>query len=231
MIARINEMLSKALPGLGRPKRHLLAQIAKFSSVKESYAQIGEDKIAIGMLQEMKLDAPIFYVDIGANHPTRLSNTYRMYREGGSGIVIEPNSELIGLHKTIRPRDIQLAVGCGKANNLLKFYYSKTPVLSSFAKSEVDELWSTDFLPVFTLDRICVDLSVERIDFLSIDVEGLDVDVLDGATQTLRKTRLVCIEANNDEAEQFIMARMAANGFRLALKNKWNLFFVPEGKT
>lgn len=222
----LNDLLSKSFPALGRPKRRLLAEMAHRSRKRDSYAQTGEDKIAIDLLKDMGLIGPIFYIDVGANHPTRLSNTYRMYREGSHGIVIEPNAELVNLHKKIRPRDLQLAVGCGKSNSLLRFYYSKTPVLSSFDQREVNDLWRTDILPVFTLDSICENLGVDHIDFLSIDVEGLDVEVLEGARNVLRKTRLVCIEANDSTIENTINITMAANDFKLKIKNGWNLFFV-----
>jgi FkbM family methyltransferase len=225
LVASINHWLSLTFPGLGKPKRLLLAYLAKFQDIHQSYSQIGEDQIAIKILNEMKIVGPFFYIDIGANHPTRLSNTYRMYREGSKGIAIEPNAELLSLHKRIRPRDIQLGIGCGKNNELLKFYYSKTPVLSSFSKLEVKELWGTDFLPVFKLDKICEDLSIKRIDFLSIDVEGFDIEALEGSLNALKFTRLVCIEANSVAIEKIIIKFMVASGFQLKLKNEWNLFF------
>ena len=228
MLSKLNGFAANKLPWLGKPKRYVLACWAKHASLKSSYAQIGDDLIAMDLLKDVVRNRPIFYIDVGANHPSRLSNTYRMYREGASGITIDPNDELMRLHQLIRPRDIQLSVGCGKAIELCKFYYSTTPVLSSFSASQVDNVWGVGYLPVFTLDRICEDLKIDRVDFLSIDVEGLDIQVLEGSTDTLRKTSLVCVEANSTEEERNIIEFMAGQQFELKVKNRWNLFFMRK---
>jgi len=226
MSRRLNRLISHVSPGLGKFKRILLAYLAKLLPIRKSYAQLGDDEIAISFLCSIGKAKKLFYVDIGANHPTRLSNTYRMYREGARGLIIEPNIELIQLHKRIRPFDVQLAVGTGSSDKISKFYISKTPVLSSFQKNQVDDLWSTEYLPVFMLDTICLNLNITSIDFLSIDVEGLDLDVLKGAINALKFTRLVCVEANNAQEEASISLFMSANGFELHNKNQWNLFYV-----
>ena len=226
MLSTIHLCIANKLPALGKLKRYLLAYLAQYSKTRDSYAQIGDDKIAIDLLKEKVLDRPIFYIDVGANHPSRLSNTYRMYREGAAGVTIDPNDELMRLHQLIRPRDIQLSIGCGRNAELLKFYYSTTPVLSSFSESQVDNVWHSSYLPVFTLDKICSDLKIATVDFLSIDVEGLDIEVLEGASETLLKTYLICIEANSEESERAIISYMNSKNFELKIKNKWNLFFI-----
>lgn len=228
MLSKIKGYIAKKFPIIGRPKRLFLAYISKHTKIKKSYSQIGEDEIALKILGEGGINNPIFYVDIGANHPSRLSNTYRMYREGSSGITIEPNEELAQLHRLIRPRDTQLAIGCGRASQIKKFYYSKVPVLSSFNQCEVEQVWQIGYLPIFTLDKICKDLEIKSIDFLSIDVEGLDLDVLEGGIEILKNTYLVCIEANTNESESKICNFMKQNNFDFILKNKWNLFFVNK---
>lgn len=228
MLSAIHLYIANKLPALGKPKRYLLGYLAKYSKKRDSYAQIGDDKIAIDLLKEKVLDRPIFYIDVGANHPSRLSNTYRMYREGAAGVTIDPNDELMRLHQLIRPRDIQLSIGCGKNAKLLKFYYSTTPVLSSFSESQVSNVWRASYLPIFTLDKICADLKIAFVDFLSIDVEGLDIEILEGANETLLKTYLICIEANSEESELMIISYMNSKNFELRIKNKWNLFFIRK---
>ncbi len=226
MLRKIHGYVADLLPALGKPKRFLLAYLNKYLKIKDSYSQIGDDKIAIELLKTRAINRPLFYIDVGANHPSKLSNTYRMYREGGKGITIDPNAELMRLHKLVRPMDIQLAVGCGCEIKLQKFYYSKTPVLSSFEKTQVGNMWGEDYLPVFTLDKICADINVSNVDFLSIDTEGLDIEVLKGATKTLTKTYLVCIEANTADHEATIIQYMNAQNFKLSVNNRFNLFFI-----
>jgi len=72
------------------------------------------------------------YIDVGANHPTKLSNTYRLYREGFTEIVMEPYCSLLRLHHMIRPNDLHLGIGCGDMSALPK---SSTPPPTSSALS------------------------------------------------------------------------------------------------
>ena len=192
---KINTYITHKFPFVGIPKRLIRAYYAKFSKIIDTYAQYNEDQIALEILSKRLDKSSIFYIDIGANHPSTISNTYLMYRYGSKGVTIDPNIELMKLHRLIRPRDIRLCVGCGRESGLSKFYYSKVPVLSSFSKLEVCDLWTEEYLPVFSLDKICEDLKITSIDFLSIDVEGLDIEVLHGAIKILPKTYLICIEA------------------------------------
>lgn len=221
-----NKFLVSKIPVLGKPKRLILAYFAQISSIKKSYSQNEEDNIAIEVLSQLGNGENIFYIDIGANHPSRLSNTYKMYRYGHYGITIEPNNELINLHRITRPRDIQLNVGCGSENKIASFFLSKTPVLSSFLKGEVDELWKTEYLPIFKLDSICENLNISKVDFLSIDVEGFDLEVLKGAKKILKNICLVCVEANSDNIANAIHDFLLENNFRLHKKIKWNYFYV-----
>lgn len=79
------------------------------------YSQEGEERI-LERLFKGKTNG--FYVDCGANHPIRYSNTYRLYRKGWRGIVIDalPGTEKI--YSRIRPRDIVVESGVGGGKNL-----------------------------------------------------------------------------------------------------------------
>jgi len=229
-LSQLNTLLSQVLPGLGKIKRFVLAHLHSVQVKKKSYAQMNEDLIARKILNTKFGKKNIFYVDIGANHPTRISNTYLFYRDGSYGLTIEPNSELIRLHRNIRPRDTQLQVGCYSKNTIKRFFYSKTPVLSSFKKGVVKNLHKQAFLPVFTLDSICKLLSIKSVDFLSIDAEGLDLDVLIGSKNILKKTYLICIEANFIHERIKIINFLEKQKFSLKYESNGNLFFTNKNK-
>ena len=53
------------------------------------------------------------YLDIGANHPVRLNNTYLFYLRGYKGVLVEPNVSLCERLRAVRPRDTTLAAGIG----------------------------------------------------------------------------------------------------------------------
>jgi hypothetical protein len=63
------------------------------------------------------------YVDVGANHPTSISNTFLLYRHGLHGVTIEPNPELSQLHRRFRRRDVVVSVGSSKACPTLQLSY------------------------------------------------------------------------------------------------------------
>lgn len=148
------------------------------------YAQDGEDLILDRYLEGQ---ASGFYVDIGAHHPMRFSNTYLFYRRGWRGINIDAMPGSMKAFARIRPRDIN--VECGVAGNAGRLTYHRfnESALNTFDATEAQ---LKDRAPYRLLDT--VEVAVERldallarhlpvgqqIDFLSVDVEGKDEEVL-----------------------------------------------------
>jgi FkbM family methyltransferase len=83
--------------------RHLIRAIDPWARL--SYAQEGED-VLLDRLLAKQTDG--FYVDVGAHHPKRFSNTHYFYMRGWSGINIEPNPVVVGSFRQMRRRDINL---------------------------------------------------------------------------------------------------------------------------
>ena len=107
-------------PWLGTIRRYLYALIDVYSSIQKTYSQHREDIWFKNALTSLDADAGI-YVDVGGNHPTRLSNTYLLYRSGYRGLIIEPNIELARLQRRFRRNDTVVAVGCGAQAALAEF--------------------------------------------------------------------------------------------------------------
>ncbi len=227
--------IARHLPFLGVPYRWMSALRHVLTPCQGTYSQHGEDA---HLLSELTRTAgrnvgDVFYVDVGAGHPTRLSNTYLLYRHGAKGIVIEPNRELLRQHRFFRKRDIHLPIGCGSTAGLGRFHVSATPVLSSFCENEIQggkirgmKILREEYVPIFPLDAVMREFPCIRIDVLSIDAEGLDLDVLKGAGETLRHTVLLVVEANSPEEEEGIINHLAGRfvlsrkcGCNLILKN------------
>ena len=213
--------LANAFPFLGRMKRMFRAIVDSRLPIRPSYSQYGEDAYFLKELSEFNLIGSI-YVDVGAGHPTSGSNTYLLYRKGLSGVVIEPNRELLFLHQVIRPQDIAIGVGCGQDVSLSKFQVFSTPVRSSFSQEDVKQTLArnirisrTEYLPILPLDLILAEIEYDWICLLSIDTEGLDYEVLLGATQTLKKTLFICIEANESETEKKIIGVLQKTNFEV----------------
>jgi FkbM family methyltransferase len=223
----MKNFLINHFPSLGKYKRFWVATIVNFQSSQKSYSQHQEDAYFYDLISNYKIDPKKdIYVDVGANHPMSISNTYLFYRNGYKGVAVDPNVELIGLFKTFRKRDIALAVGCGNENTVLKFKISKTPVLSSFSNEVEVDIYEEYYCPIFTIDDLLKNIDYGYIFLLSIDVEGLNFEVLSGSLKTLReKTLLLCIEYDDKEHE--IKKIMEQNGYTF-LKNiaNCNLVFL-----
>jgi FkbM family methyltransferase len=203
-------LLDKVLPFAGPIKRFIYAFWHASTPMRKSYSQFGEDTMIAGEFEGW-VPEETMYVDVGANHPTQISNSYLLYRKGYHGITIEPNAELVKLHRIFRRRDIQVNAGCGSKATLLQFYVSRTPVLSSFSKKEVKHFSRLEYLPILTIDQLLAPFKDNRIAFLSVDTEGFDLDVLLGAKETLKRTHLVCVEANDLGERDKIQEMMSEN--------------------
>lgn len=211
---------------LGKFKRFGKAWYHSIQPVKRSYSQHGEDVVIAEFLSQYDLQGSV-YVDIGANHPSDISNSYLLYRKGLRGIIVEPNPELVGLFKKFRPGDIALAIGCSNENTILPFHVSKTPVLSSFADTRDNNTYKTQYLPVIRLDDAIRHLKFTFVNLLSIDVEGLNYEVLEGARETLGKSLLICLEYDTD-GDRARFSQFLGDGFSLYGEMGCNLLFINK---
>jgi FkbM family methyltransferase len=221
---KIYKKIALKFPKLGKYKRILMA-ILDTINFKKSYSQYGEDEFICQFLFDRGIDKGI-YVDVGANHPTTISNTFALYKIGFKGYIIEPNKELANLYKYFRKRDIVFQFGLSNEVGLFVMNISKTPVLSSFNMLDEELIWKKEYIPVLKLDDIDNLLKLDHIDFLSIDTEGLNFKVLLGAIKTLKKTLLICVEVDNEKDELEVIELLCKKqNFKLIDKIHCNLFF------
>lgn len=169
----------------------------------KSWSQAGEDRL-LDRLMGQKSSG--FYVDIGAHDPIRLSNTKRFYDRGWTGINIEPNPDWHQLFVEQRPRDINLCCGAGGAMETLTYYEMEQRALSTFDPQQVavaekigGSVKKTHEIPVQTLENIFSEHIQQPIDFLSIDIEGLEYKALNSNDWNRWRPRFICIEAVSDE--------------------------------
>ena len=172
-----------------------------------SYSQDGEDMI-LKALYENRKNYKGFFVDVGAHHPVRYSNTYYFYKAGWTGINIEPTPTIMSSFKLFRRRDTNLNMGVARTKDKLTFYCFNEPALNTFSEEVAKRVDSADNkyritkelqVDVLPLSEI-LDLHVPRgrkIDFLSIDVEGLDFEVLQSNDWTKYKPQYLLVEDNS----------------------------------
>lgn len=151
---------------------------------RESYSQEGEDLILEAYLYKRSSG---FYVDVGAHHPKRYSNTYRLYLRGWRGLNIDANPGSMQIFRRIRPRDINVEAAVSSVTQELTYYVFADPALNTFDR-ELASKWASEKsfitqevkilpVPLWNLLDQYVPPNV-AIDLLSVDVEGLDYDVL-----------------------------------------------------
>ena len=180
-----------------------------------------------------------FYVDVGAHHPRRFSNTYSFYCRGWSGINIEPNPEAINAFQVDRERDINLQIGIAEHAEIITYYFFDEPALNTFDAALVKsrlattpyKVVRTSDTPVERLDHILGKHlpSGVKIDFLSIDVEGLDFAVLKSNDWKLFRPKCVLVEALETSLEDVmhgdIFQFMKNQGYELFAKTYNTLIF------
>jgi len=167
-----------------------------------TYAQEGEDRILLRIFEARGVG---FYVDVGAHHPTRFSNTHLLYLDGWRGINIDAMPGSMRAFDKARPDDVNLEMGVAEALGTLRYHMFNEPALNSFS-AEVAQAHEEDprfrvvrtvELPVMPLAAILERHAPQgvKIDLLSVDVEGLDLEVLRSNNWGRHRPTVVCVEA------------------------------------
>lgn len=173
--------------------------LVSFRLIQGSYSQHGEDLVIDKLLQHKQKG---IYVDVGAYDPIRLSNTYRFYKRGWRGINIEPNALNFKKFLSVRKRDTNLNCGVGTVEKDMLFYMLENDALATFSQKEADHyiecgysITGKERVPVRKLATIFNKyLKGEQIDFMSIDTQGKDMEVLRSNDWKKYRPRVICIE-------------------------------------
>jgi len=161
-----------------------IRQIWFTNYASESYSQEGEDMILDPFLDGRNSG---FYVDIGAHHPKRFSNTYRLYLTGWRGINVDANPGSMRIFQLVRPRDINIEAAVSSRRQELTYFVFNEPALNTFKKDlaldRVNEIYKIVEEINIRTEPLCELLGRSvpantKIDLLTVDVEGLDYDVL-----------------------------------------------------
>jgi len=168
-----------------------------------SYAQNFEDVMLARVFAGRNTG---FYVDVGAADPVNLSVTKWFYDLGWSGLNIEPNKQLFDRLAADRPRDINLDCGAGALASEAQFFEPDVGELSSFDPRVQDNAQrtgvpgSTRTAPVAPLtDLLKLHCPGRAIDFLKIDVEGWEAEVLKGLDLRQYRPIVILIEATRPQ--------------------------------
>jgi FkbM family methyltransferase len=180
-----------------------------------------------------------FYIDVGAGHPVADNVSFHFYLQGWRGIVVEPQERLCALYDNLRPRDIAASVLIGAEPGRAKFHevdrlhgFSTTVERHARGAAKFGASFRTSRKFVLTLASLCLTHRVRDIDFLKVDVEGAERDVLAGADWRRFRPKVVLVEAvapgdmaPSHEAWEPILT---GNGYAFAFFDGLNRFYVAD---
>jgi len=176
------------------------------------------------------LSRPGFFVEVGANQPQHDSQTWRFEQAGWTGILVEPQPDLAERLRGARRARVVAAACSSPANAGTRMRLFLSGPLSSFkrdlAVTGIVPRAAID-VPVRTLDNILIEADAPSpIDFVSIDVEGHEVEVLNGFDLTRWRPRLLLIEdhVTNLATHRFLTRA----GYRLMRRTGLNGWYVPR---
>jgi len=206
---------------------------------KRSYSQEGEDLILARFFEKQKIG---FYVDVGAHHPYRFSNTCFFYRRGWSGLNIDAMPGSMEAFRKTRSRDINLEVGVLRTKEKVPFFVFDDAALNGFWPDRGTAQKTNPGYNV--LSEILVDafplsdifnkhLSPnQEIDFLSIDAEGRDMDVVSSNDWVKYRPKVVVIELHGRDLHSLISTPMCEymeeRGYIPYAKSFNSVFFLEK---
>lgn len=171
---------------------------------QQSFSQEGEDLL---LWRLMGMDrSPGIYVDVGCNHPLRMSNTAFFYQRGWSGIAIDPNPDFAPAFRRHRRRDTFVNCGVGASDTVLPYYRFRQSLYNTFDTEKANQiaekhsdLMETVEVQVKPLQSILLKHwpHGKSICLMSIDCEGLDFEVIQSHDFDRFPVEFLCIEQDS----------------------------------
>ncbi len=235
----IRRVLKRIVPKTVKSKISKLLYSDTFKYARLSYSQEGEDLILERIFRGKNAG---YFVDVGAHHPRRLSNTYFFYKKGWRGINIDPMPGILAKFSEDRPNDTNIEVGVSDVNGVLEYYIFDEPALNTFDNKEAEYKDSLDECRIIDRQQIEVkrlDEILDRyldenqqIDFMNIDVEGLDLKVLKSNNWTKYRPRVVLVEELRSYLDEIFDCEthkfLVENNYRLYAKSHNTLFYLEK---
>lgn len=205
--------------------------------VNRSWSQEGEDRVLERIFEGRPLG---FYIDIGAHHPMRFSNTYLFYKKGWRGINIDAMPGSMDAFRKSRPRDTNIELGVARDEGTLDYFIFNEPALNGFSQELSNSRSSANGtykvidvkkVKVLPLSKILEENSCEGkvIDFMSVDVEGLDFEVLSSNDWSRFRPTYVLAEmlgsSLSDLEHDEVALLMRKNGYEVFAKCMNTVFF------
>jgi FkbM family methyltransferase len=201
-----------------------------------SFSQEGEDLILDRIFENQSAG---IYVDVGAHHPQRFSNTHLLYRRGWHGVNIDATPGSMRSFRRIRPRDVNLEIGVTAKEEVRDFFVFNEPALNTFDAARAKSLDRPPYVIEHVhkvrcapLSAILSEHSIGPIDLLTIDAEGFDFEVLQTLDWKVSRPHVVLTEQFSRDIATLLASEMHAfmhdRGYQLIAKTFNSVFYIDH---
>ncbi|GAG67705.1 unnamed protein product [marine sediment metagenome] len=206
-----------------------------FKNARLSYSQSGEDMILDTIFCNIKTG---IYVDVGANDPFIASNTHYFYKKGWHGVNVDALPGSMKYFNKVRPHDINIEAAISNNDTELTYYMFSSSSYNTFLDKKIERLKTITQLigekriKTIMLAEIFDSLKMQDIDFMSVDVEGMDFNVLKSNNWNKYRPKVVITEyfskdidlLSKDDMYHFLIDA----GYRFLCNSPTNAFYIEN---
>lgn len=210
-----------------------------YQSMRESWSQEGEDLIVARFMEPRTTG---FYVDVGAHDPFRFSNTAFFHARGWRGLAIEPDPNGADRIRRYRPTDVVVNLGVAQARSEMTFFRFDEPALNTFSAALAQLRQQRDGYKIIEEIKVRVDrldnilsqhlAGEQKIDFMTVDAEGFDLEVLRSNDWQRFRPEVVVAECFHRSmkavADDEVTMFMESVGYDLVAKAANSAFFAAR---
>ena len=229
--------LTNRLLTLMRNRQDLRLEREEMRAMRITFSQFGEDILLLSYFEKFDHRSGV-YVDVGAFSPFMLSNTLLLYKLGWRGINVDFDEDKIKAFRQYRPDDHNVCAAVSDTSRKMKILkYSNAAADSCVELGETTSVSACGERPSETREIQTTTLSQiieaspyagQQIDYLNVDVEGLDLAVLKGLDFNKYRPTVITAEALEDMSKTSLTAFLKAQGYKLSSVAHITLFFVRQ---
>ena len=170
-----------------------LQKIYKNKSPNYHFAEFAEDVMVNRIFKNYNEG---IYIDVGAYHPYKSSLTYKLFKRGWRGMNIDLSKTSIDLFNIARPKDLNIC--CAISNKTeKKIYFENSPINQQNSLIRQNNKQKEIEIESYRLDELLLSKNLQNPDYLNIDTEGNEMDVLEGIDFKKISPKLITIEEND----------------------------------
>jgi hypothetical protein len=199
------------------------------------FSQFGEDRILLEILKPKFTKG--FYVDVGCYHPKKHSNTYLLHKKGWSGINIDIEQNKIDVFNLMRPGDLNILAPVSNEKKIVVVKKYQDYGVGSKIERVTNKKNNDNYLETKTLNNIIYNSKFrnKKIDLLSIDTEGSDLEVLLSLDFIKHRPNIIVIESHLSDIKRILNSKififLSKKNYKLRSWNFFSLIFVYKYST